>query len=164
MSITYQDIHLEDKALWQQLKTAWDSGNYSTALSTLKLAALSDKQLNSAVINAVTAELTRLQNQKDDTFKSNKIKVMLTPSGIQNNEVVFRLIGAVDDYNEQDAYYVQLAQRVNNAYNTLNVASHASQIPLTYDTCKALGITGVNYTLDQALRDVKDMFDYIKNN
>ena len=44
--MNYQDIHLEDKALWNQLQTAWEQGDYTAALNVLKNASLSDKQLN----------------------------------------------------------------------------------------------------------------------
>ena len=52
--MNYQDIHLEDKALWNQLQTAWEQGDYTAALNVLKNASLNDKQMNAATINAIT--------------------------------------------------------------------------------------------------------------
>ena len=71
--INYQDIHLEDKALWNQLQTAWEQGDYTAALNVLKNASLTDQQLNAAAINALTTEMLRLQNQKATDFKQDNI-------------------------------------------------------------------------------------------
>lgn len=132
MSLTYQDIHLEDKALWQQLKTAWDSGNYSSALNVLKQAALSDKQLNAATLNAVTAELARLQNQKDDDFKMDKIKVATEPpSDLAVGEVYFKNLGKADGYDEEDAIFIETLQKsAASSYVTLNPYVYATDVKL----------------------------------
>lgn len=165
MSLTYQDIHLEDRALWQQLKTAWDSGNYRAALNVLKQAALSDKQLNAATLNAVTAELIRLQNQKDADFKMDKIKVATEPpSDLAVGEVYFKNLGAVTDYNETGAYYIEPNQKTSSGYDVLDIETQADKTYLTYDTAKEFGITDVDYSLDTALYSVKTILDVLAGN
>ena len=74
-----QDIHLEDKGIWNQLQTAWEQGDYTAALNVLKNANLSDKQLNAASINALTTELLSLQAQSDTSFKTGQIVVASEP-------------------------------------------------------------------------------------
>ena len=107
--INYQDIHLEDKALWNQLQTAWEQGDYTAALNVLKNASLSDKQLNAAAINALTTELLSLQAQSDPSFKTGQIVVASEPpSNLAVGKAYFRLIGPVTDYNEQNAYYIEI--------------------------------------------------------
>ena len=70
--MNYQDIHLEDKALWNQLQTAWEQDDYTTALSKLQDSSITDKKLSADKINFATSELKRLQSQNDDVFKSGK--------------------------------------------------------------------------------------------
>ena len=90
----YQDIHLEDKELWNQFQTEWNSGNYTAAIELLKNAALTNKKLNAAVINDITTVITTLENQKDDSFKSDKIKVASEPpADLTDGGVYLKLIG-----------------------------------------------------------------------
>ena len=160
--MNYQDIHLEDKALWNQLQTAWEQGDYTAALNVMKNASLSDKQLNAEAINSITAELTRLQNQKDVDFKTNKIKVETEPpSDLAVGKVYFRLIGPVTDYNEQNAYYIEINQKTSNGYDVLNPATQADNIALTENTAAKFGLVGVTYTLDKALYDVEQLLQVV---
>ena len=68
----YQDIHLEDKALWNQLQSEWEQDEYSAALNTLQDSKLNNKQLNADSINNVSSTLLMLQKQNDQYFKTNK--------------------------------------------------------------------------------------------
>lgn len=163
--MNYQDIHLEDKALWNQLQTAWEQGDYTAALNVLKNASLTDKQLNAAVVNAVTAELTTLQNQKDADFKTDKIKVATEPpSDLAVGEVYFKDLGTVTDYNETGAYYIEPNQKTSAGYDVLDVEVQANKIYLTYDTAKEFGMAGMNYSLDAALYNVKTILDALSGN
>ena len=160
--MNYQDIHLEDKALWNQLQTAWEQGDYTAALNVLKNASLSDKQLNAAAINALATELLRLQNQADTGFKQDKIVVSTEPpANLADGGVYFRLIGPVTDYNEQNAYYIEINQKTSSGYDVLNPATQADNIALTENTAAKFGIMGASYTLDKALYDVEQLLQAI---
>ena len=160
--INYQDIHLEDKALWNQLQTAWEQGDYTTALNVLKNASLSDKQLNAAAINALTTELLSLQAQSDPSFKTGQIVVASEPpSDLAVGKVYFRLIGPVTDYNEQNAYYIEINQKTSSGYDVLNPATQADNIALTENTAAKFGLVGVTYTLDKALYDVEQLLQVV---
>ena len=160
--INYQDIHLEDKALWNQLQTAWEQGDYTTALNVLKNASLTGKQLNAAAINALTSELLSLQAQSDPSFKTGQIVVASEPpSDLAVGKVYFRLIGPVTDYNEQNAYYIEINQKTSSGYDVLNPATQADNVALTENTAAKFGLVGVTYTLDKALYDVESLLQII---
>ena len=160
--INYQDIHLEDKALWNQLQTAWEQGDYTAALNVLKNASLSDKQMNAASINALTTELLSLQAQSDPSFKTGQIVVASEPpSNLAVGKVYFRLIGPVTDYNEQNAYYIEINQKTSSGYDVLNPATQADNIALTENTAAKFGLVGVTYTLDKALYDVEQLLQVV---
>lgn len=160
--MNYQDIHLEDKALWNQLQTAWEQDDYTTALNVLKDASLSDKQMNAAVINALITELITLQGQSDSSFKQDKIVVSTTqPSNLDVGKIYFRLIGPATDYNEQNAYYIEINQKTSSGYDVLNPATQADNIALTENTAAKYGIVGAIYTLDKALYDVESLLQII---
>ena len=160
--MNYQDIHLEDKSLWNQLQTAWEQGDYTAAMNVLKNANLTDKQLNAASINALTTELLRLQNQKDTSFKQDKIAVSAEPpSDLAVGKVYFRLIGPVTDYNEQNAYYIEINQKTSSGYDVLSPATQADNVALTENTAAKFGFVGVTYTLDKALYDVEQLLQVV---
>ena len=162
--MNYQDIHLEDKALWNQLQIAWEQGDYATALNVLKNASLSDKQLNAAVINALTTELLRLQSQADTGFKQDKIVVSSEPpADLADGKVYFKMLGPVDDYGIQNAYYIEVHQKATGAgnYNKFNLSAQADATVLTEGTANKFGIRGVEYTLDKAISDVVQVLKQI---
>lgn len=160
--INYQDIHLEDKALWNQLQTAWEQGDYTAALNVLKNASLSDKQMNAAAINALTTELLSLQAQSDPSFKTGQIVVASEPpSDLAVGKVYFRLIGPVTDYNERNAYYIEINQKTSSGYDVLNPATQADNVALTENTAAKFGLVGVTYTLDKALYDVEQLLQVV---
>ena len=124
----YQDIHLEDKELWNQFQTEWNSGNYTAAIELLKNTALTNKQLNAAVINDITTVITTLENQKDDSFKSDKIKVASEPpADLIDGGVYFKLIGQTSEYGEV-AQLVEMTQKDGSAYASLYPITHASNV------------------------------------
>ena len=134
--MNYQDIHLEDKALWNQLQTAWEQGDYTAALNVLKNSSLSDKQLNAAAINALTTELLRLQNQKDTGFKQDKIVVSAEPpTDLADGGVYFRLIGPTTGYTVKNSYFIEILQKNGTSYDTLNPYMYAIdvQMPTTLE-------------------------------
>lgn len=160
--MNYQDIHLEDEALWGQLQSAWEQGDYAAALNVLKNASLSDKQLNAAVINVTTSAILALQSQSDPTFKTGTIVVASEPpSDLAVGKVYFRLIGPVTDYNEQNAYYIEINQKTSSGYDVLNPVTQADNVALTENTAAKFGLVGVTYTLDKALYDVEQLLQVV---
>lgn len=158
--MNYQDIHLEDKALWNQLQTAWEQGDYTAALNVLKNASLSDKQLNAAVINALTTEILSLQAQRDPSFKTGTIVVASEPpSDLAVGKVYFRLIGPVTDYNEQNAYYIEINQKTSSGYDVLNPATQADEVALTTNTSQLFGVVSYKYSIDEALYNTKSLLN-----
>lgn len=158
--MNYQDIHLEDKALWNQLQTAWEQGDYTAALNVLKNASLSDKQMNVVAINALTTELLSLQAQSDPSFKTGTIVVASEPpSDLAVGKVYFRLIGPVGDYNEQNAYYIEINQKTSNGYDVLNPATQADEVALTTNTSQLFGVVSYKYSIDEALYNTKSLLN-----
>ena len=154
--MNYQDIHLEDKALWNQLQTAWEQGDYTAALNVLKNASLADKQLNAASINALTTELLSLQAQSDPSFKTGTIVVASEPpSDLAVGKVYFRLIGPVTDYNEQNAYYIEINQKTSSGYDVLNPATQADEVALTTNTSQLFGVVSI----DEALYNTRSLLN-----
>lgn len=153
--INYQDIHLEDKALWNQLQTAWEQGDYTAALNVLKNANLADKQLNAAAINAMTTELLRLQNQKDTGFKQDKIVVSAEPpADLADGKVYFRLIGPTTGYTVQNSYFIEILQKNGTSYDTLNPYVYATDVQLPVD----FQSSGQFMSLDAIMADMAGFF------
>lgn len=124
--LKYQDIHLEDKSLWNQFQSAWEQDDYTTALSKLQDSSVTDKQLNAAVINDTTTELLRLQTQSDTDFKVNKIKI--DPATKTAGEVYFTNLGSADAYEEPDSSFIQMRQytgTTGQTYIDLNPSTKA---------------------------------------
>lgn len=125
----YQDIHLEDKALWNQLQSEWEQDEYSAALNTLQNSKLDNKQLNADSINNVSSTLLMLQKQKDQSFKTNKITITEgTPPSpeIKIGNVCFNKIGTAEAYEEPSSYLVKIQQRLGSqGYTDLNPKTKA---------------------------------------
>lgn len=136
----YQDIHLEDKALWTQFQTKWNSGDYTAAIALLQNAALTNKQLNAATINDITTVITTLENQKDDSFKTDKIKVASDPpADLTDGGVYFRLIRQTDDYGEV-AQLIGMMQKNGTNYVELYPITYAYNVnvPQSISTSSSL--------------------------
>lgn len=153
--MNYQDIHLEDKALWNQLQTAWEQGDYTAALNVLKNASLTDKQLNAAVVNALTTELLRLQSQVDTGFKQDKIVVSSEPpAGLAEGKVYFRLIGPTTGYTVKNSYFIEILQKNGTSYDTLNPYVYATDVQLPVD----FQSSGQFMSLDAIMADMAGFF------
>ena len=153
--MNYQDIHLEDKTLWNQLQTAWEQGDYTAALNVLKNASLTDKQLNAAAINAMTTELLRLQSQADTGFKQDKIVVSPEPpADLADGGVYFRLIGPTTGYTVQNSYFIEILQKNGTSYDTLNPYVYATDVQLPVD----FQSSGQFMSLDAIMADMAGFF------
>ena len=126
----YQDIHLEDKTLWNQLQSEWEQDEYSAALNTLQNSKLDNKQLNADSINNVSSTLLMLQKQKDQYFKTNKITITEgTPPSpeIKIGNVCFNKIGTAEAYEEPSSYLVKIQQRLGSyGYTDINPKTKAA--------------------------------------
>ena len=158
----YEDIHLEDKSRWNQFQKKWNEQNYQSALSTALYSVFLNKRLDATSINDITSELLKLQKQGDASFKTGQIVVASEPpSDLADGKVYFRLIGPVTDYNEQNAYYIEINQKTSSGYDVLIPATQADNIALTENTAAKFGLVGVTYTLDKALYDVEQLLQVV---
>lgn len=154
----YQDIHLEDKPLWTQFQTEWANGNYAAAIELLKNAALTNKQLNAAVINDITTVITTLENQKDDSFKIDKIKVASEPpADMTTGEIYFKMLGAIRDYSMPDSYYIDPTEKTATGYDAVKLKALANKTYLTNNTAQLFGEIWPNLNVDKALFDLETM-------
>ena len=78
--VNYQDIHTTDSALWKQYQDYMAKGEYDAAKAILAQTQLDNKRIDASLFNAITTELTRLQNQgKDSTWSKNTMAVQEEP-------------------------------------------------------------------------------------
>lgn len=94
----YQDIHRSDSILWERYKRYIADGNYDTAAALLENA--EDKAIIAQVFNYMTGQdgdytkpnLKTLQENKDSTFKNDKIQVATAPpTGMKTGDVYFHV-------------------------------------------------------------------------
>lgn len=86
MSFNYfkkEDIHYSQKGYWKKFYDFCFNGNYQDALDYYRshVEQIFNATYNESLYNTSANNLTYLQNLKDDTFKSDKIKVSKTPPG-----------------------------------------------------------------------------------
>lgn len=84
MDFTYfkkEDVHYSQKIDWKDFYNFCFNGNYQAALNYYLQNAerIANATYNESLYNTAANNLTYLQNLKDDTFKSDKIKVSKTP-------------------------------------------------------------------------------------
>ena len=94
----YQDIHLEDKALWSQYQQYMKAGQYAEASALLSNAQLANKEIVASLFNALTTETVRLENQgKDSTWSKNTMAVAYSaPSGMTAGQCYCKLIKTLE--------------------------------------------------------------------
>ena len=156
----YEDIHLEDKSRWNQFQKKWNEQNYQSALSTALYSVFLNKRLDATSINDITSELLKLQKQGDVSFKTDKIVVSSEPpADLADGKVYFRLIGPVTDYNEQNAYYIEINQKTSSGYDVLNPATQADEVALTTNTSQLFGVVSYKYSIDEALYNTKSLLN-----
>lgn len=84
MDFTYfkkEDVHYSQKIDWKKFYNFCFNGNYQAALNYYLENAkkIANATYDESLYNTSAGNLTYLQNLKDDTFKSDKIKVSKTP-------------------------------------------------------------------------------------
>lgn len=160
--LRYQDIHLEDKSLWNQFQSAWEQDDYTTALSKLQDNSVVDKQLNSTVINDTTSELLRLQTQGDTDFKENKIKI--DPATLSAGEVYFTNLGSADDYEEPASSFIQIRQytgTTGQTYIDLNPATKATDTMIKPSMAREL-FNRQSISLDESMQMIANAIIFLR--
>ena len=71
----FSDIQISDKELWLQARDLWRQSKYSQVFSLFQNEQLNKKILNAKSLNDLTDYIVQLENTKDDSFKTDKIKV-----------------------------------------------------------------------------------------
>lgn len=69
----FSDIQLSDKELWGQFQTAYQQGDFATALSMLNNTQLNSKALTADILNALTDYIVQVEQLNDSSFKADKI-------------------------------------------------------------------------------------------
>lgn len=134
----YQDIHLVNKKLQTNVKILWNSGKYNIVISSVTNPQMSAYSLNADTINDITTVITTLENQKDDSFKTNKIKVASEPpADLTDGGVYFKLIRQTSDYGEA-AQLVEMTQKDGSAYVSLYPITYAANV----DVPKSVSTSG----------------------
>lgn len=134
----YQDIHLANKRLQTSVKIFWNSGKYNSLLNVTTNPQMSSYSLNADTINDITTVITTLENQKDDSFKTDKIKVASEPpADLTDGGVYFKLIRQTSDYGEA-AQLVEMTQKDGSAYVSLYPITYASNV----DVPKSVSTSG----------------------
>lgn len=124
----YQDIHLVNKKLQTNIKTLWGMGRYKNVISLVTNPQMSEYSLNADTINDITTVITTLENQKDDSFKTDKIKVASEPpADLADGGVYFKLIRQTSDYGEA-AQLVEMTQKDGIGYTSLYPITYASNV------------------------------------
>ena len=101
----FSDIQISDKELWLQAKDLWRQSKYSQVFSLFQNEQLNKKILNAKSLNDLTDYIVQLENTKDDSFKTDKIKVSRTyPADLENGKVFFKwtdpyTFSEVDNFN-----------------------------------------------------------------
>lgn len=112
----FSDIQISDKELWLQARDLWRQSKYSQVFSLFQNEQLNKKILNAKSLNDLTDYIVQLENTKDDSFKTDKIKVSRKyPTDLENGKVFFK---RTDPYtfNEVDNFNYTF-----NDIDTLNV-------------------------------------------
>lgn len=89
----WQDIQLGNVFNWQQFQSYWKNQQYEECINLLNDGSLSGKWQDANLINVLTEELVRLQNQDDPTFKDGApILSVDTPQNPNKNNIWFEVI------------------------------------------------------------------------
>lgn len=134
----YQDIPLAYKRLQNNVKIFWNRGNYNNVISVTTNPQTISYSLNADTINDITTVITTLESQKDDSFKTDKIKVASEPpDDLTDGGVYFKLIRQTSDYGEV-AQLVEMTQKDGSAYVSLYPITYASNV----DVPKSVSTSG----------------------
>lgn len=92
--LRWQDIKVDDKAAWQNIKQLWVSGNYSAAITALQNSALQNKWNDASHINELLDSIDDVwQTISDSQFKADAPFTSETaPAAPSTNSIWFQLV------------------------------------------------------------------------
>lgn len=74
-----QDIHKNDREIWQEFKNSWDRFQYSNALNQLQNAQFDTKKMVAETINSITTKIVAVEETVKPQDKPDIIKVSTEP-------------------------------------------------------------------------------------
>lgn len=86
----FSDIQLTDKQLWGQFQTAFQQGDFATALALLNNTQLKNKALTAEYLNALTDYIVQVEQLNDPDYANDRIRIeRQIPTDLNNGEVYF---------------------------------------------------------------------------
>lgn len=86
----FSDIQLTDKQLWGQFQTAFQQGDFATALALLNNTQLKNKALTAEYLNALTNYIVQVEQLNDPDYANDRIRIeQQIPTDLNNGEVYF---------------------------------------------------------------------------
>ena len=86
----FSDIQLSDKELWGQFQTAYQQGDFATALSMLNNTQLNNKALTADILNALTDYIVQVEQYNDPDYANDRIRIeRQIPTDLTSGEVYF---------------------------------------------------------------------------
>lgn len=89
-----QDIHKNDREIWQKFKNSWDRFQYANALNQLQNEQFDTKKIVAETINNITTKIVSVEETIKPRDKSDIIKVSTDPPiNIKTGDVWFQITG-----------------------------------------------------------------------
>ena len=86
----FSDIQLTDKQLWGQFQTAFQQGDFATALALLNNTQLKNKALTAEYLNALTEYIVQVEQLNDPDYANDRIRIeRQIPTDLNSGEVYF---------------------------------------------------------------------------
>ena len=91
-----QDIHKNDREIWQKFKNSWDRFQYANALNQLQNEQFDTKKIVAETINNITTKIVSVEETIKPQDKPDIIKVSTDPPiNIKTGDVWFQITGEV---------------------------------------------------------------------
>lgn len=89
-----QDIHKNDREIWQKFKNSWDCSQYANALNQLQNKQFDTKKIVAETINNITTKIVSVEETIKPQDKLDIIKVSTDPPiNIKTGDVWFQITG-----------------------------------------------------------------------
>lgn len=89
-----QDIHKNDREIWQKFKNSWDRFQYANALNQLQNEQFDTKKIVAETINNITTKIVSVEETIKPQDKLDIIKVSTDPPiNIKTGDVWFQITG-----------------------------------------------------------------------
>lgn len=89
-----QDIHKNDREIWQKFKNSWDRFQYANALNQLQNEQFDTKKIVAETINNITTKIVSVEETIKAQDKPDIIKVSTDPPiNIKTGDVWFQITG-----------------------------------------------------------------------